>query len=84
MKLTIECERGGAVKIHADDGIGWVWTPDPSRAIWEICERIEKFVTADLRLRRDGCKWHVRVLKGVCPECGMPAPDCVGDEWEGP
>jgi len=77
MRIVLETEDGG-LRVHADDGAGYYWTPRPSEALAEIAARLERFVAADLALRRDGCALHVKVLAGICPTCGLPASDCVG------
>lgn len=61
-------------------GEGCLWTPDPERALRYARELVEQFCAADLRLRRDGCAKHVRVLAGICPSCHLPASDCVGGD----
>lgn len=81
MKLTLEAERGGGFTVHVEGaGGGFVWTPDPERALADVRERLMRFVDADLALRRNGAPRHVRVLAGTCPTCALPAPDCVGTD----
>lgn len=79
MRLTLDAERGGGFTVHVEgQGGGFVWTPDPERALGDVRERLLRFVAADLELRRCGAPKHVRVLAGECPTCHMPADDCVG------
>ena len=80
MRIVLDTtpEHGGAFKVHADDGQGHLWTPDPERALAEVAGRLRRFAAADLALRRDGVRQHIRVCAGTCPTCGLPAPDCVG------
>lgn len=83
MTITITaCRDEGAsgFTIHSNDGLGYLWTPNPETAINYARERLERFVAADLRLRRDGCPQHVAVLAGICPTCHLPADDCCGVE----
>jgi len=77
MRIVLDTDDGG-FKIHADDGIGYLWTPGPAVALAEVADRLERWIVADLALRRDSCPQHTRVLAGTCPTCGMPASDCVG------
>jgi hypothetical protein len=84
MRVVIETDRGPKSsywKVSPDDaGGGALWTPSPERALAYARDLVERFVVADLALRRDGCPQHVRVIEGTCPTCGLPAGDCVGVE----
>lgn len=81
MTIIIQTRAGeSGFRVHAGDGQGWLWTADPERAIEEARERLRRFVAAELAVRRDGAARHVRVIAGVCPTCGLPASDCVGDD----
>ena len=79
MKILVETDEGG-FKVDAGDGQGWLWTPDPEQALREVRYRLERFIIADLTVRRDGAPRHVRVLAGTCPTCGLPASDCLGTD----
>jgi hypothetical protein len=81
VRLVLDAERGGGFTVHGEGGGGgYVWTPDPERALGDMRERLLRFVAADLRLRQKGAPRHIAVLAGECPTCGMPATDCVGVE----
>lgn len=81
MIVTVKREGDGWL-VHTDDGAGYLWTPNPERALQQVRDTIERFVAADIALRRDGCARHLRVLRGACPTCGLPATDCVGVELD--
>jgi len=80
VRIVLETGEGRrGFRVHADDGGGYFeTTTSPERAISEVRDRLLRFVAADLAVRRDGCVRHVRVFRGACPTCGLPASDCVG------
>ncbi len=79
VRIILTNSEGGFL-VHAGDGCGYSWTPDPERALVEVRERLMRFVAADVAVRRDGAPRHLRVLYGLCPTCHLPASDCVGGD----
>jgi hypothetical protein len=78
MRIEVKALVGGNILVTGDDGTGSLETPDPERALLEVRERLMHFVAADLAARRDDVPIHLRPLRGYCPTCGLPAPDCPG------
>lgn len=81
MRITIDMNDFAGVTVRQEcSGTGYLWTPDPERALSEVRTMLERYVAARIALARDGCARHVRVLAGECPTCGLPSTDCVGVE----
>lgn len=81
MRLVIESVESG-FKLHLGDGCGWLWTNNPELILQSVREGMERFMAAQVRLARDGAPHHFRVVRGLCPTCGLPPEDCVGEEFD--